>query len=208
MNDYVEISAKTVEEAVALALDELGAESEEDVEIEILEEGSKGLFGIGSKDARVRVSYKSSPSDEAYNFLEHILSLMNMDVEIDKSEEEDTIILRIWGKDSGIIIGRRGETLDALQYLTSLAVNKQSGEYKRIIIDVENYRRKREETLVRLAGRLADRVARYRRSVTLEPMNPYERRIIHASLQEDGRVETHSIGEEPNRKVVITPKYY
>ncbi len=206
MNEYVEITARTVQEAVALALEELGADSE-DVDIEVLEEGSKGLFGIGSKDARVRVSFRSSPSDEAYNYLKHILSLMNMDVEIEKSEDEDTIMLRVTGNDSGIIIGRRGETLDALQYLTSLAVNKQSGEYKRIIIDIENYRQKREETLIRLANRLANKVARYRRSITLEPMNPYERRIIHASLQDDGRVQTHSIGEDPNRKVVITPKY-
>jgi len=207
MNDYVEISAKTVQEAVALALEELGADYG-DVEIEVLEEGSKGLFGIGSRDARVRVSLKNSPADDAYNFLENILSLMNMDVEVEKLEDGDTIILRVWGKDSGIVIGRRGETLEALQYLTSLAVNKRSGSYKRVIIDVENYRKKREETLIKLAGRLADKVAKYRRSITLEPMSPYERRIIHASLQNDGRVETHSIGEDPNRKVVITPKYY
>ena len=205
MNDYVEISAKTVQEAVALALEELGADYG-DVEIEVLEEGSKGLFGIGSRDARVRVSLKNSPADDAYNFLENILSLMNMDVEVEKLEDGDTIILRVWGKDSGIVIGRRGETLDALQYLTNLVVNKHSDTYKRVIIDVENYRKRREETLVRLAGRLADRVTRYRRNITLEPMNPYERRIIHSALQNHRYVETYSIGEEPNRKVVISLK--
>lgn len=206
MDQYVEISAKTVQEAVFIALEELGAQ-EEDVDVEVIDEGSKGLFGIGSKDARVRVSFRTSREDEAYNFLENILSLMNMDVEIEKSEDEDAIMLRVSGVDSGIIIGRRGETLDALQYLTSLAVNRQSDDYKRIVIDIENYRQKREDTLVRLAYRLAEKVVRYRRAITLEPMNPYERRIIHASLQENNKVETHSIGEDPNRKVVITPKY-
>jgi len=205
MNQIVEKTAKTVQEAINLALEELGAR-EEDVEIEVFEEGTKGIFGIGGKLARVQVSLKSSRSDDAVSFLEDVLSKMNVEVEIEKVEDEESILLKITGKDSGIIIGRRGETLDALQYLTSLAVNKQSNDYKRVTIDIENYRQKREETLVKLAERLSDRVVRYRKSVTLEPMNPYERRIIHASLQNNKLVETHSVGEEPNRKVVITLK--
>ncbi len=205
MDQIIEKSAKTVQEAIDCALEELGADID-DVEVEVLEEGNKGIFGIGSKSAKVRVILRSSRLDEAVQFLEDILSKMNVDVDIDKFEDEDSIQLKITGKDSGIIIGRRGETLDALQYLTSLVVNKQSDDYKRVILDIENYRQKREDTLVKLAERLAERVIKYRKSVTLEPMNPYERRIIHSTLQTNNMVDTHSIGEEPNRKVVITLK--
>lgn len=205
MSQIVEKTAKTVQEAIGLALEELGAQRDE-VEIEVLDEGSKGIFGIGGKLARVQVSFKSSRSDVAIGFLTDVLSKMNVAVEIEVVEDDESIMLRITGKDSGIIIGRRGETLDALQYLTSLVVNKQSDDYKRVTIDIENYRQKREETLIKLADRLADRVVRYRKSVTLEPMNPYERRIIHSTLQNNNYVETHSVGEEPNRKVVITLK--
>lgn len=206
MSQIVEKTAKTVQEAINLALEELGAQRD-NVDIEVIEEGNKGIFGIGSKFARVQVTLKRSRSEDAVNFLEDVLSKMNVEVEIEKMEDDESILLKITGKDSGIIIGRRGETLDALQYLTSLAVNKQSDDYKRVTIDIENYRQKREETLVKLADRLAERVVRYRKSVTLEPMNPYERRIIHSSLQNNMLVETHSIGEEPNRKVVITLKH-
>ncbi|MEN6314003.1 MAG: RNA-binding cell elongation regulator Jag/EloR [Clostridiaceae bacterium] len=205
MSQIVEKTAKTVQEAINLALEEIGVQ-ETDAEIEVIDEGAKGIFGIGGKMAKVRVTKKCSRADEAVRFLEDVLSKMNVEVEIEKVEDDESILLKITGKDSGIIIGRRGETLDALQYLTSLAVNKQSSEYKRVTIDIENYRQKREETLVKLAERLSDRVVRYRKSVTLEPMNPYERRIIHASLQNNKLVETHSVGEEPNRKVVITLK--
>jgi spoIIIJ-associated protein len=201
----VEKTAKTVQEAINLALEELGAQRD-DVEIEVIDEGTKGLFGIGGKYARVQVTLRNSRSEDAVGFLSKIFSKMNVDVDIEKIEDEESIMLKITGNDSGIIIGRRGETLDALQYLTSLVVNKQSDEYKRVTIDIENYRQKREETLVKLAERLAERVIRYRKSVTLEPMNPYERRIIHSTLQNNKLVETHSIGEDPNRKVVITLK--
>ena len=205
MGRMIEKTAKTVQEAINLALEELGAQKEE-VDIEVLEEGNKGIFGIGSKFARVQVTLNSSLSDDAAGFLRDVLSKMNIAADIEKYEDDESILLKVTGKESGIIIGRRGETLDALQYLTSLVVNKQSDDYKRVTIDIENYRQKREETLVKLADRLAERVVRYRRSVTLEPMNPYERRIIHSTLQNNRMVETHSVGEEPNRKVVITYK--
>lgn len=205
MSHTVEKTAKTVQEAINLALEELGV-TEADVDIEVMEEGAKGLFGIGSKVARVQVTLKSSRSDDAANFLVDVFDKMNVEVEIDLIEDDESIMLNITGADSGIIIGRRGETLDALQYLTSLVVNKQRDDYKRVTIDIENYRQKREETLVKLAERLAERVVRYRKNVTLEPMNPYERRIIHSTLQNNVMVETHSVGEEPNRKVVITLK--
>jgi len=125
---------------------------------------------------------------------------------MNKGLSEDTISLKIEGDDIGIIIGRRGETLDALQYLTSLVVNRSKEGYKRIVIDVENYRKKREEILIRLANRLADRVIKYKKNITLEPMNPYERRVIHSCLQNHKYVETYSVGEEPNRKVIIALK--
>jgi spoIIIJ-associated protein len=206
MSKVIETAGKTVEDAVNAALDELGADID-DVEVTVLEEGSKGLFGIGSKQARVQVMLKMDPAEEGVSFLENVFEKMNINVNIEKFEDEDSILLKISGKDSGIIIGRRGETLDALQYLTSLVVNRKSNRYKRLTIDIENYRKKREETLVRLAKRLADKVVRYRRNVSLEPMNPYERRIIHSTLQNNEYVETYSVGEDPNRKVVITLKH-
>lgn len=205
MGEIVEKTAKTVQEAISIALEELGAQRE-DVEINIIEEGAKGLFGIGGKNARVQVRLKGAGHEDGVEFLRSVFEKMNVSVNIEKTEDDESIMLKVTGKDSGIIIGRRGETLDALQYLTSLVVNKKSDVYKRVTIDIENYRQKREETLVKLADRLADRVVRYRRNVTLEPMNPYERRIIHSTLQDNDYVETYSVGEEPNRKVVITLK--
>lgn len=204
MSHVVEKTGKTVQEAINIALDELNVDMD-NAEIEVLDEGSKGLFGIGSKVAKVRVTLKNTQqSYEAERFLQDVFSKMKVSVEIETEEDEESMMLRIKGKDSGIIIGRRGETLDALQYLTSLVVNKDKEGYKRVIIDIENYRQKREETLVKLADRLAEKVIRYRKNVMLEPMNPYERRIIHSSLQNNKMVETYSVGDDPNRKVVIT----
>ncbi len=205
MGKVLEMIGKTVQEAINSALEELGVERDA-VDVEIIDEGAKGLFGIGSKSARVKVTVKDAPAEDGVGFLKSIFQKMNVNVDIEKIEDEDSIQLKITGKDSGIIIGRRGETLDALQYLTSLVVNKKSENYKRVTIDIENYRQKREETLVKLAERLADRVVKYRRNVSLEPMNPYERRIIHSTLQNNNYVETYSVGEDPNRKVVITLK--
>jgi len=174
MPRFVEKSAKTVREAIDLALLELNT-TEDKVEVEVLEEGSKGIFGlIGSKQAKVRVTLKETSGDRAKKFLLDVLSKMKVNADILVEESEDTISLKIEGDDIGIIIGRRGETLDALQYLTSLVVNRSKEGYKRIVIDVENYRKKREEILIRLANRLADRVIKYKKNITLEPMNPYE----------------------------------
>jgi spoIIIJ-associated protein len=206
MANVVEKTAKTVQDAISLALEELNADMNS-VEIEVLEEGTKGIFGIlGNKQARVRVTLKETSADKAKKFLLDVLSKMKTDVEIDTEETEDSVLIQIHGRDSGIIIGRRGETLDSLQYLTSLVVNRGSDNYKRVTIDIENYRQKREETLVKLAEKLAGKVMRYKKSVTLEPMNPYERRIIHSSLQNNRNIKTYSVGDEPNRKVVIALK--
>lgn len=206
MANSVEKTAKTTQEAISLALEELKV-SESRVVVEVIDEGNKGIFGlIGNKMAKVKVTLKESRGDKAKYFLLDVFEKMQINADIDMLEEDESLLLKIKGKDIGIIIGRRGETLDSLQYLTSLVVNKNEDDYKRVVIDIENYRQKREETLVKLADRLAEKVIKYKKPVTLEPMNPYERRIIHSSLQNNRYVETYSTGDEPNRKVVITLK--
>lgn len=204
---FIEITGRTVEEAVENGLKELNLK-EDKVEVEVLENGSKGLFGFGAKPARVKLTVKHNYSDVAREFLRNVLNEMNIKSEIHIKEEADIIRVNLIGPDMGILIGYRGETLDALQYLLSLVINKENSEneYKKVILDTENYRKKREETLVRLANKLAFKVNKYNRSVTLEPMNPYERRIIHAALQNHPHVTTRSQGEEPYRKVVIELK--
>lgn len=202
----IEKSGKTVEEAVAAALEELGL-SEEDVTVEILEESSKGIFGIiGSKAARVKVTEKENPAGKAKNFMMEIFKKMGLEVEIDVKEVEEYTVLDISGPDLGILIGRRGETLDALQYLSNLVGNKNVEKRTRLILDIEGYRKRREETLNKLAFRLADKAMRKGRDVVLEPMNPHERRVIHTALQNHRDVFTYSEGEEPYRKIVIAPK--
>ena len=209
---WIEKTAKTVEEAVELALEELDVKKE-DVQVEVLEKPSKGFLGfIGSRLAKVKVTVEENDGekekDEAYRFLRSILNAMDVKAEIKLRCEERRIFINLLGPRMGIIIGRRGQTLDALQYLVNLAVNKGKGrdDYYRIIIDTEDYRKKREETLKRLAKRLADRALRNNRRVELEPMNPYERRIIHSALQGHPGIFTYSEGEEPYRKVVIACK--
>jgi spoIIIJ-associated protein len=203
MDNFVEKTGKTVQEAVESALEELNAD-EDEVEIEVLDEGSKGLLGLlGSKQAKVRVTLRENRGELAYAFLKDVFEKMNINADVTIREDSDAVQINITGEDSGIIIGRRGETLDALQYLTSLVVNKETQEYKKVSLDIENYRQKREETLVNLANRLARKVIKYKKSITLEPMNPYERKIIHSTLQENSSIETYSLGDEPNRKVII-----
>ncbi len=298
----IEMTAKTTEEAISRGLEQLGA-GISDVKVEILEEGSKGLFGLfGSRPAKVRLTLieeeasdevkeifaaaqaprraekpaqekpapraekparppkaeknpkpeapaqpaekparkprpekkpeaapvpeKPAPAElpaapvtpavqldretkegKAQDFLQQLTKLMGLDIQVHvHTDEEGYIRVDMQGDPSGVLIGRRGETLDSLQYLTSLYVNKGQSEYTRVTLDTENYRAKREDTLVRLANRMANRVVKSGRRVSLEPMNPYERRILHSALQGNDAVETHSEGEEPNRHVVITPK--
>ena len=205
----VEKTAKTMEEALAGALEELGV-SEDRVTVEILEEPSKGLFGfIGGKPARVLVSVR--PLDAltvGKQFLSDLFQAMHISVEleIDAPEEEGPVTINLRGEDLGILIGKHGQTLDALQYLTNLAANRDAEEKMKFVIDVEEYRRRRAETLTRLAQRLASKVKRMGEPVVLEPMTPHERKIIHMALQDDRRISTYSEGEEPNRKVVIALK--
>lgn len=206
MNTSVEKTGKTVNEAVESALNELGI-SREEAEIEVEEEGSKAVLGIfGGKEAKVKVTAKKNIKREAEEFLKMIFDNMKIEANLVTEETEDTVKIDISGEDIGILIGRRGETLDSMQYLTNLVVNKEKDNYKRVILDIENYRAKREDVLKSLAQKMADKVLRYRKNITLDPMNPYERRIIHAYLQNVDGVETTSIGEEPNRKVVIKYK--
>lgn len=218
MEKMVDKIAKTVEEAVNDALKELNA-SREDVDIEVLEEPTKGLLGIGAKPALVRVKKKENLLKEKNNgvnsivndeekkekvteVLNNIVNSMGLNIKTEIKEEPEAIKVNIDGENLGLIIGHKGENLDALQLLTSVIVNKE-GEYKRIELDVQNYREKRKETLIHLAQRKAKDVIRYGRNITLEPMTPYERRIIHTALQEDEKVTTVSVGTEPFRKVVI-----
>lgn len=205
----LEKTGKSVEEALAAALQELGIGMER-VEYQVLEAPSKGLFGlIGSKPAKILVSVK--PIDRvaiAKDFLKLICAKMKVTVNIEKmTQDDDSIILNLRGDDLGILIGKHGQTLDALQYLTNLAANKDAGEDRiRLALDVEDYRKRRAETLMSLALRLADKVKRRGEKVVLEPMSPHERKIIHMALQGDHRIHTYSEGEEPFRKVVIALK--
>ncbi|QGG46991.1 RNA-binding cell elongation regulator Jag/EloR [Heliorestis convoluta] len=202
----VEKTAKTVKEAVNAALAELQLE-EKDVEVHVIEEPSKGFLGlIGVKPARVKVTVKPDPLRDTLRFLNDIFQTMEVQAEIIPQWKDEILHITFKGDDLGILIGRRGDTLDSLQYLTNLAINRQSLSRIRIILDVENYRQRREETLVRLAKRLGDKVKRSGTRVALEPMSPQERRIIHTALQGDPKLSTFSEGEDPFRKVVIVPK--
>lgn len=201
----IEKSAKTVDDAVALALEELGAAKEE-VEIEVIEEGSKGFLGLGSKDAVVKVTYSPNTEKRAKEFLERVFEITKEDVQVDTQIEGDVLRVTLSGPDMGIVIGKRGETLDALQHLTSLAVNKGDKSFLKISLDAENYREKRNVALESLAQKLAAKAMRTGRNQTLEPMNAYERRIIHSALQDHETVTTYSVGQGVNRKVVIALK--
>ncbi|MBR4079919.1 MAG: protein jag [Christensenellaceae bacterium] len=199
-----EFKGKAVDDAIMNGLTELGLGLDQ-VDIEIVQEGTKGFLGFG-KPAIVRLSKKVTTTNKAEEFLDELLKLMDVSAKAEVTEDENAISINLVGDSTGVLIGRRGETLDALQYLTSLVVNKELDEYKRVVLDTENYRAKREETLVKLANRIATKVSKTGKRVVLEPMNPYERRILHATLQNNDRVETVSEGEEPYRRVVIRKK--
>ena len=267
--DVSEKWGNDVETAVGLALDELKLTRDE-VEVTVLEEPSKGFFGIGAKLALVRVERKKqveevkeveeikepvaevkksepakpaknsrsakpakapkraetvkeekesiiltkedveglvdAPDHPAVEFLNEVAAQMGINVNISAVANDTNVFVNIDGKDSGTIIGKRGQTLDAIQYLTSLVVNKGKSDYIRVVIDAENYRSKREKTLEKLANRLAEKVVKTKRSVRLEPMNPYERKVIHATLQSNPRVTTRSEGQDPYRRVIIELK--
>lgn len=225
-----EVTGKTVEESIEKGLGRLSAKIE-DVEYEIIQHPTKGFLGLlGKKPAIIKMSLKSKTRDVksvnkktnttddnlisnsyevlAKKFLRDVLNNMNIICEIHVENTKNELKVDLVGNDMGILIGRRGETLDSLQYLLSLVINKEHKDqkYKRVVIDTENYRKKREETLIRLANKLATKVKKTGRDITLEPMNPYERRVIHSALQGNKYISTRSEGDEPYRKVVILPK--
>ncbi|MCR5580648.1 MAG: protein jag [Pseudobutyrivibrio sp.] len=207
--EYKEFTGRTIDDALTNATVSLGVTSDQ-IKYEVVEEGSAGFLGIGSKDAVIKVVISSTedPKEVALEFLNGVFEAMQLEVKIsiDMDEAENTLLIDLAGPEMGVLIGKRGQTLDSLQYLTNLAVNRSSENYTRVKIDTEDYRRRRKDTLENLAKNMASKVKRTKKAVTLEAMNPYERRIIHSALQNDNNVTTHSEGEEPYRYVVITLK--
>ncbi len=206
--EFIEVSAKSIEEAITDACQKLGITSDR-LEYEVIDEGSSGFLGLGAKPVIIKASVKKEKGDVtevAKEFLKEVFAAMEMEVVVTVSydEEEKTMDVNLEGEDMGVLIGKRGQTLDSLQYLVSLVVNKGVSDYIRVKVDTENYRQRRKDTLENLAKNIAYKVKRTKRAVTLEPMNPYERRIIHSALQGDKYVTTHSEGEEPFRRVVVT----
>lgn len=241
--DYIEVKAKTIDDAITDALVQLGITSDQ-LDYEVIEKGSAGILGLGRKDAVIKARKKVAvpekkteapiqkkeksveiKTEKIYersgvaldfpaleksvkDFLTQVFAAMQLEVEIViKVDEENKVIdVDFKGPEMGMLIGKRGQTLDSLQYLTNLAVNKQSESYIKVKLDTEDYRKRRRETLENLAKNIAYKVKRTKRPVSLEPMNPFERRVIHSALQNDRYVSTHSEGEEPYRHVVVTLK--
>lgn len=202
-----EFTGKTVDEALEHALSELKV-SKDKVEYTITDEGSKGFLSfIGSRPAKIKVTIKKNPLEECELFLQGILLKMGVESEIFVREEEDKVFIDLKGEDVGTVIGYRGETLDAIQYLLNVFINKTNkGIYKKVLLDAGSYRVKREETLKKLALKTAYKVKKYGRSMKFEPMNPYERKIIHSALQDDNKIVTKSEGQEPFRRIVVNLK--
>ncbi len=205
--EYREFSAKTLDDAITDAKVKLEATTE-NFEYEVIDKGSSGFLGIGSRPAKIRARKILNAREKAEEFLEKVFDAMQISVNVNIVENMDEKVMNIdlSGDDMGVLIGKRGQTLDSLQYLVSLVVNKDGEEYVRVKVDTENYRQRRKDTLENLAKNISFKVKRTGRTVTLEPMNPYERRVIHSALQNDKFVETHSEGEEPFRRVVVALK--
>lgn len=208
MEKKVIISAKTTDEAIQKAVRELGAPSRDAITVTVLEEATKGFFGLGAKEAKIEAVYKAGNEYYALQLIKKLLQDMEINASVEmKDGDNDDKLITIDGEGAGVLIGHHGDTLDSLQYLANLAANKkQAGEkreYVKITVDVEGYRAKREETLRALARRKAELVLKYKKSIMLEPMTPYERRIIHSEVQNIEGVSTNSIGSENNRKVVL-----
>jgi len=206
MPNYVEKEAKTVEEAIELALEELQTDRDS-VYVEVLEEATKAVLGLfGGKDARVRVTRVISSMETVTEFLNKIIDTAKVDATLEMAENEEGIEVRIVGDDVGTLIGRHGETLYAIQYLSNLILNQHKKEYTRVSLDIENYKKDRQAKLEHMAKRAADRVMKYKRPVSMDPMPAFERRIVHSALQEYPQLETSSTGEEPRRYVIVKYK--
>ncbi len=202
----IQVSAKTEEKAIEEAIRRLNVSSADELNIEVVEKAAKGFLGFGSKDAVIKASVKFNPEKVAKEFLREMFVAMGIIVNIETELKEKQLLINLSGSDMGILIGKRGQTLDSIQYLVNLVVNKGDAPYLSITLDTENYRQRRKETLESLAYNLAKKVKQTGKKVVLEPMNPYERRIIHSSLQNNKYVTTYSEGEEPYRNVVIALK--
>ena len=204
MNRCVEVSAKNAELAIAQALEKLGI-AREQAQIEVLDEGRAGILGLGSRDAVVRVTGIETAEDRAVDFLTEVTEKMGAPAKVEAKMGDEAMNVELSGENMGMLIGHHGDTLDALQYLTSLVVNRGAEDYTRVVLDTEGYRDKRAKALAQLAERTAARAIRTGR-VALEPMNPYARRILHTTLQDHPRVTTYSEGEEPYRRVIVVRK--
>ncbi len=206
---YLEAKGETREAAIENALRELGL-SRDDVSVEVLQEAKSGFLGLGKQPAVVRVSYNDepAPAQRAAEFLEGLLQRFGTPAQIHVTEnaEERTVAIELSGDNMNQVIGHHGDTLDAIQYLTNIVTNRQEEDRWRVTVDTEHYRAKREESLIALARKTAQKALKYHRPVALEPMNPLERRTIHAALQETAGVTTYSVGTEPNRKVIVAPE--
>ncbi|MGL5751883.1 MAG: RNA-binding cell elongation regulator Jag/EloR [Paraclostridium sp.] len=217
MSQILEIKSKSIEDAIAKALEQLSV-SREDIEVEVIENPVKGFLGlIGNKEGKYKITVieKEEPKiekevtevDTAKEFVENIVNNLNIDAKVNVTKDKNVIKVNIIGKDSACLIGRRGETLDSIQFLAGLALNKVNKDsHSRVLVDIENYRSKREESLIRYANKIAREVAKTRKTKKLDYMNPYERRIIHAALQNDKFVKTYSEGTDPYRRLVIEYK--
>ena len=205
--EFMEFSAKTVNDCITNACQKFAVTSDK-LEYEVVTEGSTGFLGFNAKPAIIKARVKYSVDETVREFLNKVFAAMNLTVVIDikYNEENATMDIDLSGDEMGVLIGKRGATLDSLQYLVSLVANKESDNYIRVKVDTENYRQRRKDTLENLAKNISYKVKRTKRSVSLEPMNPYERRIIHSALQNDRFVTTHSEGDEPFRRVVVTLK--
>jgi spoIIIJ-associated protein len=203
--NIVEKTGKTVDLAVKSALEHLGVNRDE-VEVEIIDAGSKGILGLLAKPAVVKVKTKFDPAKIAQVFIKEIGMAMGILIDVQTNVTDKQLDIVLSGENMGILIGKRGQTLDALQYLVSLAVNKGTAPFLNVLIDSENYRTRRRESLEKLALNLARKVKATKKPVTLEPMNTFERRVIHSTLQGDRQISTHSEGSDPYRNIVIAPR--
>ena len=205
MIESIQVSGKTEEEAIEIALEQLGLERD-DVSIEVVERAKSGFLGIGGSPAVIKVTYGSedTQADQAAKFLKGLFEHMEVQAVPAIKEGAGEINITLTGENLGAVIGRRGETLDAIQHLTNYAVNRGASNRVRINVDAENYRERRNETLEQLAQKVAEKVLKYRRRVTLESMNSYERHVVHTTLQDVENITTYSIGTEPNRRVVVS----
>ncbi|MDP4552977.1 RNA-binding cell elongation regulator Jag/EloR [Alkalihalobacillus macyae] len=201
----VTVTGKTIEEATKDALNQIGT-VQENVEIEVLEEPKKGFLGFGGKPARIKVTKKLDIMEQTSTFLQEVISNMGVEASIEGRREDRDLYFTLSGEKIAILIGKRGQTLNSLQYLTNLAANRFSDRFVRVVLDAENYRERREETLKKLADRLADKAMVTKRDIQLEPMPSLERKVIHLYLKDKKGISTHSDGNDPHRRVVIVPR--